>query len=465
MSKLISSDVATAGVWRALIVKSVAQGTYSVYIPALHKAEMPFKNIENPMEGLLETDEQGKFTSGNLHMSLNDYPIANSCVWQARTLLQTGECVWVMFENGDVNYPVILGQVGSNIALTWDVASLMAGSGSGSSSNIEYTGDNASYVFQRLIEAKFPNSAACGILANMEAESGIRPDNLQNSYETSLGYTDQSYTEAVDSGEYSLEQFKTDSAGYGLIQWTDGGRKELLYKNTKGKGSSIADISGQMDTVLIELDNWGLTNKLKAVPETVEGAKQAAYIFCTEFEIPANKEERAKERESAATRYWEAYQNGSLGGATSSETAALTGPLADKIITYIDRAIGNPAKDTIKSNSGTQCVDLVADYLVAVFGIADNSIGNGKDVAYNVASRYPKQFQLISVDSRTQLHKGDIVSYTGNGRFNDTYGHTGIAISGNSSTQTIIDQWNGSGKVFLDTYSDGDLGAIARPRI
>ena len=51
-----------------------------------------------------------------------------------------------------------------------------------------------------------------GLMGNLYAESGLQPNNLQNSYEESLGYSDASYTQAVDSGSYS--NFTSDSAGY-----------------------------------------------------------------------------------------------------------------------------------------------------------------------------------------------------------------------------------------------------------
>ena len=68
--------------------------------------------------------------------------------------------------------------------------------------------------------------AAAGIMGNLCAESSLRPDNLQNSYEKSLGMTDAEYTAAVDAGTYTEEQFSHDHAGYGLAQWTYWSRKQ-----------------------------------------------------------------------------------------------------------------------------------------------------------------------------------------------------------------------------------------------
>ena len=43
-----------------------------------------------------------------------------------------------------------------------------------------------------------------GLMGNLYAESGLIPNNLQNSYEKTLGYTDVGYTEAVDGGAYEI---------------------------------------------------------------------------------------------------------------------------------------------------------------------------------------------------------------------------------------------------------------------
>ena len=57
-----------------------------------------------------------------------------------------------------------------------------------------------------------------GVMGNLYAESALRSNNLQQSYEKKLGYTDETYTAAVDNGTYT--NFVKDSAGYGLAQWT-----------------------------------------------------------------------------------------------------------------------------------------------------------------------------------------------------------------------------------------------------
>lgn len=91
-----------------------------------------------------------------------------------------------------------------------------------------------------------------GLMGNLYAESGLNPMNLQSDYEISLGYTDESYTEAVDSGAYT--RFGYDSAGYGLAQWTSDDRKQNLLAWCLSAGTSISDCGMQLDFLLYELE-------------------------------------------------------------------------------------------------------------------------------------------------------------------------------------------------------------------
>lgn len=459
MSNLVSSDVATSGLWRAIIVENISQGIYSVYIPALHRNEMPFRNIGNPKEGLLEYDDKGIFTGASLHMTLKDYPKANSCVWQDRTPLSTGDAVWIMFENGDINYPVIIGQLGSSVS-----EELSGTSSSRISSDIAYGGNNEDYVFQRLVAAGYNYAAACGIIANLQAESGVSPNNMQNSYENAnkynKKYTDETYTSDVNSGAISGYDFAHDEIGYGLAQWTYWNRKEKLYNMTVASGSNIDDIVKQCDMLISELSGYGIDFN---VPNTEQGAKTAADRFCKQFEKPANSDYQSEKiRQPNAVKLWAIYKDGPISG------QPLTGALADKVNSYIFNNIGKDAKNAIANNGGTQCVDLIVDYLVKVFGLS-NPGGNGWNVAAKTAEKFPHAFRYLSIadNPNITLQLGDIISYAkgpekGPG-FSSTYGHTAIAISGDANSQRVIDQWSASKKVRDDKYTGRPINGIARP--
>lgn len=130
------------------------------------------------------------------------------------------------------------------------------------------------------------NYAVAGIMGNLKAESNLRPNNLQNSFEKKLGYTDISYTQVVDSGKYT--KFATDGAGYGLAQWTYHTRKAALLAFAKSKKKSIADLEMQLQFLWKEMQNYtGMMNVLRDAHDVLT----ASNVFLFSFERPADQGE------------------------------------------------------------------------------------------------------------------------------------------------------------------------------
>lgn len=162
-----------------------------------------------------------------------------------------------------------------------------------------------------------------GLMGNLYAESGLYPNNLQNTYESSLGYTDESYTNAVDNGTYTESQFVNDSAGYGLAQWTYYSRKQGLYDLFKnGSYSSISSITLQLNYLYSEL-----TSNYPSVLSTLETAtsvRQASDSVLHDFESPADQSESVEEiRESYSMEYYNAY-SGTTGDGGESGGSSTT---------------------------------------------------------------------------------------------------------------------------------------------
>ena len=137
------------------------------------------------------------------------------------------------------------------------------------------------------LSKKFNEYAIAGILANLYSESRLRSNNLQDSYSKSLGLSDEEYTLVVDNGSYT--NFATDSAGYGLCQWTSSGRKERLFNFIKARGVSISNRNAQLEFLWWELNN-GYTNVLKALQEA-KSVDEASRVVMLKFERPANQTE------------------------------------------------------------------------------------------------------------------------------------------------------------------------------
>lgn len=146
---------------------------------------------------------------------------------------------------------------------------------------------NQTSVFTFLTQSiGFNNAAACGIMANMEQESGFDP---------TLVIRDRN---GLLSG--------------GLCQW-NGSRFSNLIQFCSDNNLNYLSIPGQLSYLQHELqsrDFKHIYNYLLGVPNTAGGAYDAAYYWCYYFEIPSNRTSRSYARASvAADRYWPAYQS------------------------------------------------------------------------------------------------------------------------------------------------------------
>lgn len=145
------------------------------------------------------------------------------------------------------------------------------------------TGETARQVWSIAKAYGLSDIAAAAILGNAQAESGVNPANLQGSYEKSLDFTDDSYTDAVNNGQYN--NFVHDSAGYGLFQFTYWSLKQDLYNEAKSRGVSISNTKLQMDVMISQIKSSGVFDKInKALT-----VKEASNIFMLQYERPANQ--------------------------------------------------------------------------------------------------------------------------------------------------------------------------------
>lgn len=143
-----------------------------------------------------------------------------------------------------------------------------------------------------------------GLMGNIYAESGLRSNNLQNAYETKLGYTDATYTTAIDNGSYT--NFVHDSAGYGLAQWTYYSRKQALLDYAKASKKSIGDYEMQLGFLYKELSGSyaSVLSELKNA-KTVLAASNAVL---TKFERPADMGTAVQnKRASFGQKYYDKY--------------------------------------------------------------------------------------------------------------------------------------------------------------
>lgn len=159
-------------------------------------------------------------------------------------------------------------------------------------------------IWQFLMD-KFGNPyGAAGMMGNMYAESGLKPTNLQNTYEKSLDFTDAEYTAAVDDGSY--DRFSDDRAGYGLCQWTYPSRKAALYAFCKERSCSVGDLQAQLDFMWQELQQ-GYQKLLDTLKKAVT-IEDASTAVLKQYERPADqgREVQAK-RAEFGQKYFDKY--------------------------------------------------------------------------------------------------------------------------------------------------------------
>ena len=151
------------------------------------------------------------------------------------------------------------------------------GGGSYDSSKLE---GNYRVIFDYLVGKGLNAAAACGILANIRGESGGNP---------SLVGTADAY------------------GSIGICQWTFG-RKTALLNFVNGNWRD--NLSGQLDFLWHEL-NGSYRNSvlipLQNEPNTEAGARDAAFVFVSKFEIPQryyNGRDIYMERVEWASEFW-----------------------------------------------------------------------------------------------------------------------------------------------------------------
>lgn len=198
--------------------------------------------------------------------------------------------------------------------------------------------NNEENIWNYLTGAGLNPRGVAGLMGNLYAESALNPQNLQSTYKKKLGYTDASYTAAVDSGTYP--NFVRDSAGYGLAQWTYWSRKEALLTFTKSEKASVGDLETQLAFLLQELSSYGLLNPLK----TASSVREASDLILLKFEKPADQNEAAKVKRA---RYGQIYYDKYVKENTAMNENDLRSQIVSIAQSYIGYRENNGSHKTI----------------------------------------------------------------------------------------------------------------------
>ena len=152
---------------------------------------------------------------------------------------------------------------------------------------------NQDTIYNFLASKGYNTAAITGILANIQHESSFNPH--------ALG----------DNG-----------TSYGICQWHNS-RWERLKSYCSQNGLDSTTLNGQLNYLVWELENnyTSVNNKIKSVPNTQQGAYDAAYEWTVHFEIPANKEQSGQNRgNTAVSKYWPTYSAAAQAAASTTPT-------------------------------------------------------------------------------------------------------------------------------------------------
>lgn len=347
-----------------------------------------------------------------------------------------------------------------------------------------------------------------GLMGNLYAESALRSNNLQQTYETSLGYTDASYTAAVDNGTYT--NFVKDSAGYGLAQWTYWSRKQSMLEYHQSKNKSIGDLTTQLEFLYKEL-----SESYKTVLNDLKGATtvlDASNSVLTKFERPANQGTTVQtKRASYGQTYYDKYatQTSASSNVTSTTTTSLKFAVGDivnftgsKHYTSANATSGtttkaSKAKITAVSKSGKhpyhcRAVNDTGVFISGVYGWVDATdvseitttqttatsssdeiyVVKSGDTLSGIASKYGTTYQklaaynnisnpnLISIGQKIKIPSGstsqnasvstwtpavgDTVIYNSNTHYTSANAASGVACKGGKAKITAIYQLGNS---------------------
>ena len=166
---------------------------------------------------------------------------------------------------------------------------------------------NSKIIWDFLKKEGFNDFGVAGLMGNLDAESALRPNNLQDTYSKSLGLSDAEYTAKVDNGTYT--NFIRDSAGYGLAQWTYWSRKQNLLNYARSKNKSIGDLEMQLEFLVKELKTY-YTNSVYNILKNATSVQQASDVVLMNFECPENAAVKKTQRAQMGQVYYNKYVEG-----------------------------------------------------------------------------------------------------------------------------------------------------------
>lgn len=313
--------------------------------------------------------------------------------------------------------------------------------------------NNEEKIWNKLIAAGMTPCGAAGSMGNQKAESGLNPKNLQNSFEKKLGYTDATYTAAVDNRTYT--NFANDRAGYGLCQWTYHTRKAALLAFTKAAGKSVGDLEAQIDFYIKELKES--YPKVWAVLTTAKSVREASDAVLLQFERPADQSESNRARRA---KYGQAYYDKYAGKETQSMsfTPRLARPEAGNKY-YITKAAGGYS-DAIKGSPTDTACNVLSNCVGYAYGRFNEIVGEGccKYLRPVNAENFIEHAGGLEIGQEPRLGACAVWQKGNTLKGSDGAGHVAIVEKIVSATEIITSEsgWNAKKPFWTQTRKKGN---------
>lgn len=334
-------------------------------------------------------------------------------------------------------------------------------------------------IFKYLVDSGMTQAGAAGMMGNMQCESGLQSNKVEDLClfrlrELGKIYTDATYTAFVDDGTISRSAFlhplPGKQFGYGLAQWTSPSRKERLYDLCKSRHKSIGDLDTQLEYLITELKTsyrsvWNIlivTNDVKDASDTV----------LTRFEQPADTGAAVKsQRYNVSEMFYKQFATKDKETMTVDQAINKVLSVAEDELGYLEKA-SNAELDSKTYNAGSGnytkywrdtypiyqgqpwCADFVSWCLERAFGL---------ELAKKLLKHWPFVYcpTLAGMTTNKTPYRGSIALFYRNG----VYAHTGFVKSVSKSAITTIEgNTSGSsgivpngGGVFEKTYSLSSL--------
>lgn len=289
-------------------------------------------------------------------------------------------------------------------------------------------------VWFTLREAGYSENAVAGVMGNVWAESGFKTNNLENSFEKLLGYTDESYTEAVNMGIYTREQFISDhtanncGAGYGLAQWTWYTLKAGLYDFAQSRGVSIDNEDLQVEYLLGGISySGGADGYAKCSLSDYNGytvddwinansPESAAAAFCWVYEKPAGTD--TTKREEQARKYYEQFQGLTRSNSGSQAILKAAQEVHDEQIDWVYYSEHSTGPESLKEDiessinnpdKTTSCSTYVASVLYTAGLFSEDEMNSFDYQTPQGISEELKRIKWEKITDSSQWMPGDIV--------------------------------------------------------